>query len=78
MSEVRERLARRLNAGLDAASGCAGCYLALILFGALPMIATVVWAIVGMGTGSDWAGAVAGIATAVWVAISAFRLAWGR
>ena len=79
MSDERERLARNLNSGIETASGCAGCGGAILLLAALPVISIAAWALIGASTGSDWGGTVAGIAVAVWIIITAARLAgWGR
>jgi len=80
MSDEQERLARNLNAGIETASGCAGCGVAfLLVIAGVPMVALAAFALVGIATGSDWAGVVAASVAVVWLLLVAARLAgWRR
>jgi len=78
MSNEQEKLAASINEGVEAASGCVGCYVGLILFFAAPMILIAVWGLVGSGTNSDVAALIGAAVAAVWLTITIARLAGGR
>ena len=79
MSDEQEKLAANLNAGIETASSCAGCWVGLFLLAALPIAAVAAWAIVGSATGSDEVGMMAAGILAVWLLVTVARLTgWGR
>jgi hypothetical protein len=78
MSNEQEKLAASINEGVEAASGCAGCYLGVLLFFAAPVVLVGVWALVGSATNNDWAALVGAAAAAIGLIVVIARLASGR
>ncbi|MEI6503256.1 MAG: hypothetical protein WCP21_19770 [Armatimonadota bacterium] len=78
MSNEQEELAANINAGIETASGCAGCYVGLLLIFASPMIVVTVWGLIGSATNSDAAALVGAAIAAVGLIVVIARLAGGR